>query len=352
MTVHSRSLTAQSNDHARLIDRVIHYKAPLEILSPDRTRKYRLPGAANLARSLRETPLRYVLDAHVTRFCTQSACTSPQLIEQCLDLISLPAPRFWVEFDDTERLSALETYARGLSAGRRSTAAAPKAGCRVGLLVEADADGAGGSIKVCWCSSADDLHPDVSPALIRFSLRSRMAPHTSSGYGHAAPMADGPLAVLRPLNQFSCIQVDEVWMRYYRAVAKSDLDLQKAMKDLAANIWFDWTLLASFLVCLNVQGGLDQRKVERREPLYNGRKLRMAGRPEHVEVTSTLLGERIAVSNQAGGQARARRLHFVRGHLVRRADRIFWRSPHLRGDISLGHPVKKTINMKLHAGLS
>ena len=75
-------------------------------------------------------------------------------------------------------------------------------------------------------------------------------------------MADGPLAVLRPLNQFSCIQVDEVWMRYYRAVAKSDLDLQKAMKDLAANIWFDWPLLASFLVCLNVQGGLDQRKVE------------------------------------------------------------------------------------------
>jgi hypothetical protein len=44
------------------------------------------------------------------------------------------------------------------------------------------------------------------------------------------------------------------------------------------------------------------------------------------------------------------RLHHVRGHIVRREDRIFWRKPHLRGDASQGQVRSRTVCLSFARG--
>jgi hypothetical protein len=43
------------------------------------------------------------------------------------------------------------------------------------------------------------------------------------------------------------------------------------------------------------------------------------------------------------GSRRPARLHHVRGHLVRREDRIFWRMAHLRGQALQGLVRSRTV---------
>jgi hypothetical protein len=38
-------------------------------------------------------------------------------------------------------------------------------------------------------------------------------------------------------------------------------------------------------------------------------------------------------------------LHHVRGHIVRRGNKVFWRSPHLRGDARLGVVRSRTVQL-------
>jgi hypothetical protein len=48
----------------------------------------------------------------------------------------------------------------------------------------------------------------------------------------------------------------------------------------------------------------------------------------------------------AGGEhgcRRSPRLHHVRGHLVRRGSRLFWRVPHLRGSARAGRVCTRTV---------
>lgn len=48
-----------------------------------------------------------------------------------------------------------------------------------------------------------------------------------------------------------------------------------------------------------------------------------------------------------GGSRRSSRLHYVRGHLVRRGDAIFWRRPHLRGHSVGGQPYNPARRISL-----
>src|SRR6202040_3554784 len=43
-----------------------------------------------------------------------------------------------------------------------------------------------------------------------------------------------------------------------------------------------------------------------------------------------------------------RRLHHVRGHLARRGYKLFWRSPHLRGNARLGVVRSRTVELTFH----
>ena len=65
---------------------------------------------------------------------------------------------------------------------------------------------------------------------------------------------------------------------------------------------------------------------------------------DHIEVRASLDAVRDADSggNEVAGR-QSPRLHHVRGHLVRRDNRVFWRTPHLRGSGSRGMVHSRTV---------
>jgi hypothetical protein len=76
-----------------------------------------------------------------------------------------------------------------------------------------------------------------------------------------------------------------------------------------------------------------------RKRLANGR----APLLDHVEVNASLDAVATAESAADGSGRQSPRLHHVRGHLVRRENRVFWRVPHLRGSGCRGAVRSRTV---------
>ncbi len=333
----------------RLIDKMMGYSLPATVISNDNQRTYTLSGAADIAAILHNTPIRYVLDREVTRFCADLACKNADFLQQCLDLVRLPAHQFWVEFDEDERLATLarQTPGRCAQVGGQPQPS-PLAGGRFGMMVSANEEETGGTATVCWSRSAKDPHPEVSPAQIEFHLRDRTAPNPGDATNGVAPLAN-PLPSVSRLNTFANLRIEPGWLRYYKAEAKTPERYAAALSTLSGQMWFDWALLAAFLVSLNIKGGLSQRPVPEAAAISGRRRLIAPHRPAHIEVTASLFGQTQDASRPATDARSGKRLHYVRGHLVRRGGRIFWRSSHLRGDISIAPPGTRTVAMRLQA---
>jgi hypothetical protein len=100
--------------------------------------------------------------------------------------------------------------------------------------------------------------------------------------------------------------------------------------------------LLAFLLLLSARDATRRLPVSRasinRKRLANGRRPLL----DHVEVNACLQ----AVAADATGEFSGRqspRLHHVRGHLVRRDQRVFWRVPHLRGNAMRGAVLSRTV---------
>jgi hypothetical protein len=64
----------------------------------------------------------------------------------------------------------------------------------------------------------------------------------------------------------------------------------------------------------------------------------------HLEVFAPLIPEYPPSGGTGPGiERRPRRLHHVRGHLVRRGSQLFWRVPHLRGSCRAGVVRTRTV---------
>ena len=69
---------------------------------------------------------------------------------------------------------------------------------------------------------------------------------------------------------------------------------------------------------------------------------------DHIEVSCPLVPVTQAsegTNTLSAGPRRGPRLHYVRGHLVRRENEIFWRMAHVRGRASLGRIASRTVTL-------
>jgi hypothetical protein len=74
---------------------------------------------------------------------------------------------------------------------------------------------------------------------------------------------------------------------------------------------------------------------------------------QQIEVFAPLLPECSSFGgNGSEPSRRSRRLHHVRGHLVRRGDKLFWRVPHLRGNARAGSIRTRTVTWQFDASFS
>jgi hypothetical protein len=138
---------------------------------------------------------------------------------------------------------------------------------------------------------------------------------------------------------------DEKWSRYYRDSAPDAESREKVVRKSLAGVAHDIPLLLAFFLLLNAKGATRPVPVQRDQL---NRKRSAKNRPpllDHIEVHASLPAQ-LAVSNDDDGgpiTRRPPRLHHVRGHLVRRDNHLFWRTPHLRGSARQGIVRSRTV---------
>jgi hypothetical protein len=313
----------------RLVDQVAQCKLSILAAGLSPNGRTRLSGAADHAAQVAQCEFRYILTDELTRLCAALAYSKGARALQCLDLIRVPAERVWIEWSRAPWMEELKGFGFRFEEDRAGVGR-----CR-GALILASRDGRRGRIRTFWDSADCKLDVYASSMLAEFDLDDSAA-CVSSG-GRAEPDL---------IDRCFRFQFERSWAEYYER-GNLTRDAQIALtQHCLGTIAPDIPLLLAFFLLLVTREGLPQNLVNR------GRLNRIRqgdGRPsllDHIEVSTPIIpyGSRQPPAPDAGARAsRERRLHAVRGHLVRRGSTVFWRIPHLRGSARWGVVRSRTV---------
>lgn len=327
----------------RLLDHIAQHARPFLVQQND-GRVLRLPGAAEYAGRIKHCPLRYVLSDDLTQTCTALAYSEGVRLADCLDLVHVPATDWWLEWNDLPRAAE---FARALEL------APPVAGdygvLRTGVYVSASPDGRRGVMRSFWTAREQPDEPLLAPLETHFDLD---ACATEGGTLEAVlqgactsiPIEADPgiSEVLRRARY----RFDGAWLRYYQSEASTDALRREVLHKSLGAVVTNFPVVIALLLLMTVRGGLPQRPADIAR--LNAKRMRLGRSPllEHVELCSPVVPER-SVTSAAGatGLRRAARFHHVRGHLVRRHNAIFWRTPHWRGHLRMGQVRTRTVTL-------
>jgi hypothetical protein len=260
----------------------------------------------------------------------------------------MPAQNLWIEWND-------EVHKRVIHETR--SAAQPDVhatGRKVGILLRASANGLTAIGRSFWADAAGDETAEVtlSPLETHFDLRGEFEQEAgldvfSGAFVDATHSRNFDTAALLGHVRF---RFDESWADYYRPVAVDREFRQRLITDSINSIAWDGPLILAFLLLLSAKDAIRKAPVSRaainRKRLANGRSALL----DHIEVNASL---EALPSAEPSGEISGRqspRLHHVRGHLVRREDRVFWRVPHLRGSGTRGAVRSRTVCLSFARG--
>ena len=309
---------------------------------------WRLPGTDALASDLDHCALRYVLHDDVTELCTQLAFEDETIIGSSVELIRVPAPTLWIEFSGRAQNKVLH----GL--GRLEGDLGSSGHQRIGLLVKSDAYGRRGEVRACW-ENENGLDPDVAPFIVEYDFGdmsfAKSCPTSDTGTMIAADVVghDG----LVPLFEHIRFRLDADWHRYYRQNTGSESLYREALRKALNPMHKDIPFLSMFCLVLSSRSAFQASESDRSR--INRSRARRGRSPllDHVELTMNLAGHERELEDAAYSDDRSSpRLHFVRGHLVRRHDAIHWRTSHMRGKPAIGTIRSRTVSLRLTAGTS
>lgn len=325
-----------------LLDHIAQHRQPL-VFRQSGGALWRLPGAAEFAQRLTQCPLRYVLADDLMRICMELAYSEGDELSSCLDLVRFPAEQMWLEWNEPARHTEL---VRALP----ECAVAPAACARAGLWISANSSGRGAVMRTFWLPCAEPREPVLAAGETIIDL-DRMPTCAND----IAMLLEGAVVGVRdPVNpqvdtllHYAGFRLDPGWHRYYASVLRTD-----AMRDLViahtlSSVAFDvpWVLALFMLMCL--QSGLEHRAVSAARLNIKRARLGRVALLDHIEVSCPLLiGAPPAAGTAPESLRQGPRLHHVRGHLVRRDDSIFWRRPHWRGHLRLGHVRSRTVKLR------
>ena len=292
----------------RLIDRfaaaprAIHVRDPAGIV-------HRLPGTGYRNDTLAACPQRYILDERASKACHSLAMQGDFLLQLCPDAVRLPAPVFWIEWIANPPVSE-------------------EPNTRVGALVESDETGREGFVTPFF--DGPDGQIRMVPGRLKFDLDNRLTPEPASadsfGIMHASLGSAGRLL------HHAIFQQQHAWAEFHRASAPAAV-IQHQL-EMAETSWLLLPMTLAFAALLNSGGALSERASDFAR--LNAKRARCGKSEllEHIEVRMSLeLCLYQSSDHKATGLRSQPRRHPVRGHLVRRGGRIFWRKAHVRGDI-------------------
>ena len=329
-----------------LLDKVAQAKEPIVVGNLDGTNAQFFPGTDALATDVAQCPLRYVLHDDVTKLCTELAFEDDTLLGSSIELLRVPAPKLWIEFVESARHNVFSNL------GLLNDKAASSSHQRVGLFITSDERGRNGYVEVCW-ENGDGLSPDVAPFVIEYNFDDEF--FSKSGFvanDDACIGIDvGNIQSLNPLFRHIRFRLRTQWHRYYKEKAGSDIRYRELMLLLINPLLEDVPFFAMFCLLLMSKNALRQQAGDRSR--LNRSRERRGRSPllDHIELTMNLAPFESVPGDATNAELRASpRIHFVRGHLVRRGNAIFWRTSHMRGKPEIGSIRSRTISLHIATG--
>ena len=328
----------------RLLDLVAQCRDPFVILPrAHRGQPVTVPGPNDFAHTIVECPLRFVIADDLTRASAELAFADGDRLAGCLDLLRIPAPLLWVEWSDAVHQQVI------CECGIVPQQDPDASGRRVGVLLRASPAGRSATARTFWSAAAPDgqCEAQMSPLETYIDLDDRFAPTVDPDamlrgrYASVTHAGDAGIADLLGRVRF---RFDDRWLNYYGAAAPDANERQNIARASLAAVAHDIPLLLAFFLLLNANGATRRMPVAR--AILNRKRLEGDRAPllDHIEVHASL--PQFSAAQEEGatlGSRRPPRLHHVRGHLVRREDRVFWRTPHLRGSALQGVVRSRTV---------
>lgn len=307
----------------RLVDRVMASDSECVAKDP-RGNLHIVPGPSSVASLIDSCALRYIVDPTASSQCADLLTREADLFDPENPMLRAPAPLFWMEWFQDE-------FA-GNSSGPRQ---------RLGVLVEASPDGRSGTLRYFFETVDGEI--GSSPLIIEFDLDQQPRPDPVRWRFR---LTHGDIDYLDVLLRHCVLYVDRGWvasLTHCTTAERSDF-----VSIHAGAMWLAFPIMLAFGALLGDGRVLSERKSDLAK--LNAARQKGGKRPllEHVEV-SLNLGEILTSSRAPTGQMASGRstprLHYVRGHSVKRAGKIFWRTAHFRGDAE--RPIlTRTVNVR------
>jgi hypothetical protein len=317
----------------RLLDRVAHCRSPFRLALGHHPSPFQVTGPSCYAARVADCPLRFVLCDDLTRVCTELAFADGARLAGCLDLLRVPARNLWIEWNDEVHKRVI--YETQWAADYDSASI----GRRVGALLEGSPDGYRAVMRIFWADSAnDETEVTLSPLETHIDLRGGLS--ATSDIRIDQP-DDPAMSCLLGHMRF---RFDDAWAAYYQAAATNSRTQHEVVHASLSAVARDPPLILAFLLLLSAKDATRSIPVSR---AVINRKREIHGHPpllDHIEVRASL--NAVQETDSGGFEAAGRqspRLHHVRGHLVRRDNRVFWRVPHLRGSAARGILRSRTV---------
>ena len=326
----------------RLLDLIAQYRQPFVIAPQARgARPIVMTGPRDFADQIAQCPLRFVIADNLTRASAELAFADGDRLAGCLDLLGFPAELLWVEWSDAIHQQVMCQC--DIVAQKDSNAQ----GRQVGVLLQAELGGRSAMARTFWNVPGAEAEVLMSPLETYISLDERFEPDVKVermllGEYASVHCADPGVADLLERVRF---QFDRQWCDYYRNNPLDAESREKVARRSLAGVAHDIPLLLAFLLLLNAKGATRAIAVQRDK--LNRKRSAKHHPPllDHIEVHAALPAYASGSSNDESDTItrRSPRLHHVRGHVVRRENRVFWRTPHLRGNARQGVVRSRTV---------
>jgi hypothetical protein len=324
----------------RLADRIAQCRTPFIVENTKDGCITHLNNAAAFSKDIASCATRYALSDELTSLCTALAYSKGARTLACADLLHVPAERVWVEWTDAPWRNELARY------GFKNPVDSPCSGRR-GVFIQSTPQGRRGLLRTFWTNGESELQVLSSSmeAYFDFDAQEGEDPEVFDRQQRSsicvADDAVGDADILRRCFRF---RFERSWHDYYEKGQLTPVQAAAVSHHALGTIAIDIPVLLAFFLLLVTRPGLPRRPLML-ERLNSARaKSGKAALLDQIEVFAPLLP---AYKSECGsgpvGSRRLRRLHHVRGHLVRRDNKLFWRVPHLRGSARAGSIRTRTV---------
>jgi hypothetical protein len=333
----------------RLADRIAQCRTPFIVENTKDGSITHLNNAAAFAKDINSCATRYVLSDELASLCTALAYSKGASTLACADLLHVPAERIWVEWAEAPWRNELARY------GFKSPVDSPGSGRR-GVFIQSTPRGRRGLLRSFWADGESELNVLSSSmeAYFDFDTGESEDPEV---FGRPQPSsicvsdnAVGDADILRRCFRF---RFERTWQDYYARARLTAVQAAAISHHALGTIAIDIPVLLAFLLLLATRPGLPRRPLML-ERLNKARAISgKAALLEQIEVFAPLLPEyKSGGGSGSDASRRSRRLHHVRGHLVRRGSKLFWRVPHLRGSARAGSIRSRTVTWQFDPSIS